>query len=94
MCRDLPVELHAATRLTSLLLQGMEDTKLPVLPSSLPRSLRRLRLTEEVDGGAAMDWLINAQTVLRSPPDFAGLDQLQDLQLTVHPWGVQRLPTG
>lgn len=94
MCRDLPVELHAATRLTSLLLQGMEDTKLPVLPSSLPRSLRRLRLTEDIVGGAAMDRLNNALPVRRFRPDFAGLDQLQELRLTIHPWGVQRLPTG
>jgi hypothetical protein len=52
-CRQLPAQLSAATKLTSLALEEPKSTPLSIAAGALPCSLQRLRLTEEVECKAA-----------------------------------------
>lgn len=51
--RQLPAQLSAATKLTSLALGELKDAPLSVAAHALPCSMQRLRLTESAEPDAA-----------------------------------------
>ena len=95
-CRQLPAELAAASQLTWLRLRDPQADQLSVAPNSLPCSLQRLRLayddvTDLLD--ETLQSIYDEAALPTLPRDFASLHHLQHLQLTVHGWGVHRLPS-
>ena len=71
---------------------GTEGTQLSIPADALPCSLQRLRLTQGIDNYASdnLDETI-ASSLLR---DFASLNTLQQLHLTVDNYGQHFWPTG
>ena len=93
-CRHVPAQLSAATRLTTLVLNtsGTEDTQLTIPADALPCSLQRLRLTQDID-----NYTINSLDHTTLPSllrDFASLDSLRQLHLTVDTCEKHSLPIG
>ena len=91
LCRCLPAELAAATRLTLLVLGDPEHTQLDVTADALPRSLQHLRLTNfqylgDTHEGQAEQWLLTR--------DFGSMEHLQSLHLAAHEWAEHWLPLG
>ena len=91
LCRCLPVELAAATRLTLLVLRDPEDAKLDVAASALPRSLQQLRLTEARQQNYRVETKDAALPLIAR--DFGGM-QLQSLQLAANERAQHSLPLG
>lgn len=96
-CRELPAELFAASQLTFLVFRDPDVGYLNIAHDTLPRSLQQLRVTE--GSREAHSWIpYDDGNVEAAAPcvqrDFAGLIRVQQLQLTVHNWGLQFMPTG
>jgi hypothetical protein len=89
LCRGLPAELAAATRLTSLVLSDPSHTQLDV-NNALPCSLQHLRLTESAFEQVPK----NDSAWDPTTRDFGSLNRLQSLQLTARVWAQHRLPLG
>jgi hypothetical protein len=83
-CRQLPAQLSAATKLTSLTLGELKDAPLSIAASALPCSMQRLRLTEGAEPDAADHseddddpQHDNGDAAEDSHPDAASLPRLQ-----------------
>ena len=95
ICRDLPAELAAASRLTSLVFKDPDVHLLTVAHDTLPHSLQRLRVTEDCRMYNICLPRGDMEATAPCPPrDFAGLLCVQQLQLTVYGMGSHLMPTG
>jgi hypothetical protein len=91
LCRCLPAELAAATRLTSLILRDPRHIQLDVPTNALPGSLQQLRLTKSIDPDDTLD---NNHQMKLIERDFGCMESMQGLQLAAHDWAEHRLPLG
>jgi hypothetical protein len=71
---------------------GTEGTELTIPTNALPRSLQRLRLTQDLGNHTAHS--LDETDIPSLLRDFASLDSLRQLHLTVDTCVKHSLPTG